>query len=73
MGSGKGRPGFWVALVLPGTILFEVRGLPEINARKAIRIAASKLPAKVQFLIKSLFENFYPTVYDPSTHICKSS
>lgn len=53
IGSGKGVPEYWVAVIKPGTIIFELRGIPEITARQAIKIAASKLPTKVQFVIKN--------------------
>lgn len=50
MGSGKGAPEFWVAVVKPGKILYEIKGVPETVARSAMRIAAYKLPIKTQFL-----------------------
>ena len=43
MGKGKGNPEFWVAVVLPGTILFELAGVPDSLAREAMRLAAGKL------------------------------
>ena len=52
MGSGKGRLDYWVALVYPGTIVFELRGISEIIVRQATRLVRSKLPIKVQFVIK---------------------
>ena len=52
IGSGKGSPEYWVAVVRPGVLLFELRGLSEDLARQAIRIAASKLPIKVKFALK---------------------
>lgn len=52
MGSGKGAPEFWVAVVKPGKILYEMRGVPESIARAAMRIAAYKMPIKTQFLSK---------------------
>jgi ribosomal protein L16 len=51
MGSGKGSPEYWVAVVKPGKILYEMGGVPENIARKAISIAASKMPIKTQFII----------------------
>nr|YP_009896997.1 ribosomal protein L16 [Hesperis persica]YP_009897333.1 ribosomal protein L16 [Hesperis tristis]QKK43631.1 ribosomal protein L16 [Hesperis persica]QKK43967.1 ribosomal protein L16 [Hesperis tristis] len=51
MGSGKGSPEYWVAVVKPGKILYEMGGVPESIARKAISIAASKMPIKTQFII----------------------
>jgi large subunit ribosomal protein L16 len=50
MGSGKGSPEFWVAVVKPGRILFELAGVPEDVAREALRLAAHKLPIKTKFL-----------------------
>ncbi len=54
MGSGKGSPEFWVAVVKPGTILFEMGdGVPESVAREAMRLAAYKLPIKTKFISRS--------------------
>ncbi len=50
MGSGKGNPEFYVAKVRPGTIMFEMQGVPEEAAREAMRLAAHKLPVKTRFL-----------------------
>ncbi len=52
MGSGKGSPEFFVAKVRPGTIMFEMQGVPEDVAREAMRLAAHKLPVKTKFLVK---------------------
>ncbi|NLC68242.1 MAG: 50S ribosomal protein L16 [Clostridiaceae bacterium] len=52
MGSGKGSPEFWVAVVKPGRILFEVAGIPEDVAREALRLAAHKLPIKCKFVAR---------------------
>lgn len=52
MGSGKGNPEFFVAKVRPGTILFEMQGVPEATAREAMRLAAHKLPVKTRFIVK---------------------
>ncbi|MEL7037698.1 MAG: 50S ribosomal protein L16 [Cyanobacteria bacterium J06592_8] len=52
MGSGKGAPEFWVAVVKPGRIMFELAGVPEEIAREAMRLAAFKLPIKTKFLVK---------------------
>lgn len=52
MGSGKGSPEFFVAKVRPGTIMFEMQGVPEPVAREAMRLAAHKLPVKTRFLVK---------------------
>jgi large subunit ribosomal protein L16 len=53
MGSGKGAPDYWVSVVHPGRILYEVKGISEVLARQALRIAAYKMPIKTKFLIKS--------------------
>ena len=50
MGSGKGSPEFWVAVVKPGRVMFELSGVPEPLAREAIRLAAMKLPVKAKFV-----------------------
>ena len=50
MGSGKGSPEYWVAVVKPGRVLFEVAGVPEEVAREALRLASHKLPLKTKFL-----------------------
>ncbi len=50
MGKGKGDPEFWVDVVRPGKILFELEGVPEDLAREAIRLAAHKLPIKTRFI-----------------------
>ncbi len=52
MGSGKGAPEFFVAKVRPGTIMFEMQGVPEEIAREAMRLAAHKLPVKTKFLTR---------------------
>ncbi len=52
MGSGKGAPEFWVAVVRPGRVLFEVAGVPEDLAREAMRLAAHKLPIKTKFVAR---------------------
>jgi large subunit ribosomal protein L16 len=53
MGSGKGAPEYWVAVVHPGRVLYEMKGVPENIARQALRIAAYKMPIKTKFLMKS--------------------
>jgi large subunit ribosomal protein L16 len=53
MGSGKGAPEGWVAVVKPGRILFEMSGVSEEKAREAMRLAAYKLPIKTRFVVKS--------------------
>jgi len=52
MGKGKGSPEFWVAVVKPGRILFEIEGVSEEMAREAFRLAASKLPIKTKFVTR---------------------
>lgn len=52
MGSGKGSPEFWVAVVKPGRIMFEIAGVPEPVAREAMRLAAQKLPIKTKFITR---------------------
>ena len=51
MGSGKGSPEYWVAVVKPGRILYEMGGVTENIARRAISLAASKMPIRTQFII----------------------
>ena len=52
MGSGKGAPEYWVAVVKPGRVLFEMGGVSEDIAREAIRLAAMKLPIKTKFVVR---------------------
>lgn len=52
MGSGKGSPEYWVAVVKPGRIMFEIAGVTEETAREALRLAAHKLPIKCKFVMK---------------------
>jgi large subunit ribosomal protein L16 len=52
MGSGKGSPEYWVAVVKPGKILFEMGGVSEADAREAMRLAMHKLPIKCKFVKK---------------------
>ena len=52
MGSGKGNPEFWVAVVKPGRVMFELAGVPEELARDAFRRAGHKLPIKTRFLTR---------------------
>jgi len=52
MGSGKGNPEFWVAVVKPGRVLFEIQGVSEEAAREAFRLAGHKLPCKTKFIKK---------------------
>lgn len=53
MGKGKGSPEYWVAVVKPGRVLFEMSGVPEDIAREAMRLAMHKLPIKCQFVAKA--------------------
>ena len=56
MGSGKGNPEFWVAVIRPGRILFEIGGVPEAVAKEALRLAAQKLPIGVKFVSRAAEE-----------------
>jgi large subunit ribosomal protein L16 len=53
MGSGKGNPEKWVAVVKPGRVMFEVAGVPEDVAKEAMRLAAHKLPIKTKFVTRA--------------------
>ena len=53
MGSGKGSPEYWVAVVKPGRVMFEIGGVDEALAREAMRLAANKLPIKCKFITKA--------------------
>lgn len=50
MGSGKGAPEYWVAVVKPGRVMFEIAGVEEATAREALRLASHKLPIKTKFV-----------------------
>lgn len=56
MGSGKGSPEYWVAVVRPGRILFEMDGIPLADAKEAMRLAGNKLPIKTKFVSKAQME-----------------
>jgi len=56
MGKGKGAPEFWVAVIKPGRILFEIEGVDEKLAREALRLAATKLPIKTRFVTREEVE-----------------
>ena len=56
MGSGKGAPEYWVAVVKPGRVMFEIAGIPEETAREAMRLAQHKLPIKTKFVKKADLE-----------------
>ena len=57
MGSGKGSPEYWVAVVKPGRVMFEMEGVDEAVAREAMRLASHKLPIKCKFATKADLEN----------------
>ena len=52
MGSGKGNPEYWVAVIKPGRVMFEMAGVDEELAREAMRLAAHKLPVKTKFVVR---------------------
>ena len=52
MGSGKGSPEFWVAVVKPGRVMFAIAGVPAETAREAMRLASHKLPLKTKFIVR---------------------
>ena len=56
MGKGKGAPDYWVAVVKPGRVLFEVGGVPMDVAKEALRLAAQKLPVRTKFIIARDYE-----------------
>ena len=56
MGSGKGSPEYWVAVVKPGRVMFEIAGVPEETAREALRLASHKLPIKTKIVAKEAAE-----------------
>nr|YP_009654414.1 ribosomal protein L16 [Pleurostichidium falkenbergii]QCH39701.1 ribosomal protein L16 [Pleurostichidium falkenbergii] len=53
MGSGKGAPEYWVAVVKPGHVVFEIAGVPENIAKEAMHLASYKLPIKTKFIVKN--------------------
>jgi len=57
MGKGKGNPEYWVAVVKPGRVLFELEGVPADVARRALELAASKLPCKTKFVQRNVLED----------------
>jgi large subunit ribosomal protein L16 len=57
MGSGKGSPEYWVAVVKPGRVLFEVGGIEEAVAREALRLASTKLPLRTKIYSKAQMEH----------------
>lgn len=52
MGKGKGSPEYWVAVVKPGRVMFELAGVPEAIAKEAMRLASHKLPMKTKFVMR---------------------
>lgn len=56
MGSGKGAPDYWVAVVKPGRVMFEISGIPEEVAREALRLATHKLPCKCKVVSRADLE-----------------
>jgi large subunit ribosomal protein L16 len=56
MGSGKGAPDEWVAVVKPGRVIFEISGIPEDVAREAVRRASHKLPIKCRFVVRDGYD-----------------
>ena len=54
MGSGKGSPEYWVAVVKPGRVMFEMNGVTRAEAKEAMRLASNKLPIKTKFLEKKV-------------------
>lgn len=52
MGKGKGAPEYWVAVIKPGTILFEITGVNRETGQEALRLAAQKLPVKTRFIVR---------------------
>ena len=64
MGSGKGAPEYWVAVVKPGRVMFEIAGVSEDIAREAMRLAANKLPIKCKFVSKAAMDAAAPEETD---------
>jgi large subunit ribosomal protein L16 len=56
MGKGKGDPEFWVEVVKPGRVLYELEGVPEILAKEAMRLASNKLPIRTRFISREIKE-----------------
>lgn len=54
MGSGKGAPEYWVAVIKPGHILFEIIGVPQKTAKQAMKLASYKLPIKTKFIVRNI-------------------
>ncbi len=56
MGSGKGAPEFWVAVVEPGRVMFELGGIPKKTAEEALRLASHKIPIKTKFVVRQGYD-----------------
>ena len=54
MGAGKGNVEYWVAPIQPGRMLYEIEGIPEVDAREAFRLAAAKLSVKTEFVVRTV-------------------
>jgi large subunit ribosomal protein L16 len=54
MGKGKGSVEYWIAQIKPGTMLYELQGVPEEIAREAFTLAAAKLPVKTKFIVRTV-------------------
>ena len=67
MGSGKGSPEYWVAVVKPGRVMFEIAGVSEDIAREAMRLAANKLPINSSIWVMSPLVSFMPTIFGTSS------
>ena len=63
MGSGKGAPDYWVAVVRPGRVMFELNGVPEATAREALRLAMHKLPIKCRILSREELDKEVDSMY----------
>jgi len=72
MGSGKGSPDFWVAVVKPGRVMFEIAGVTEDVAREAMRLAGHKLPCKVKFVKREGIDPNEIKYYEPKYEAPKS-
>ena len=64
MGSGKGAPEYWVAVVKPGRVLFEISGITEEQAREAMRLAQHKLPIASKFVTRKDFEEMGGEIHE---------
>ena len=69
MGSGKGAPEYWVSVIKPGRVLFEMAGIPEEVAREALRLAAHKLPITTKFIKKEAVQEAANTEIDRKSNV----